>query len=149
MCAASLSATHNTAETGNSQGHGALLSESYHLTCFSYFEAFLLFIAAPQFLKGLHPTHDHSALGLLLLVVVRLMTHGDLLLLDFSSKFAVDMEASARSGQRAILKDPAHVVEQAGGRQHDGGRMEAVLVLQKELRVLVSLAAERLNQSIA
>ena len=90
MCAASLSATHNTAETGNSQGHGALLSESYHLTCFSYFEAFLLFIAAPQFLKGLHPTHDHSALGLLLMVV-RLEAHGDFLLLDFSSEFAVNV----------------------------------------------------------
>ena len=131
MCAASLSATHNTAETGNSQGHGALLSESYHLTCFSYFEAFLLFIAVPQFLKGLHPTHDHSALGLLLLVV-RLMTHGDLLLLDFSSEFSVDMKAGAGVGQGVVLKDPAHVVEQAGGRQHDGGRMEGVLPFEEE-----------------
>ena len=65
-------------------------------------------------------------------MVVRLMAHGDLLLLDFSSKFAVDMEASARSGQRAILKDPAHMVEQAGGRQHDGGRMEGVLPFEEE-----------------
>lgn len=131
MCAASLSVTHNTAETGNSQGHGALLSESYHLTCFSYFEAFLLFIAAPQFLKGLHPTHDHSGLGLLLLVV-RLMTHGDLLLLDFSSEFSVDMKAGAGVGQGVVLKDPAHVGEQAGGRRHDGGRTEGVLPFEEE-----------------
>ena len=76
-------------------------------------------------MKGLHPTHDHSALGLLLLVV-RLMTHGDLLLLDFSSEFSVDMKAGAGVVQGVVLKDPAHVVEQAGGRQHDGGRMEGV-----------------------
>ena len=91
----------------------------------------MLFIAAPQFLKGLHPTHDHSALGLLLLVV-RLMTHGDLLLLDFSSEFSVDMKAGARSGQGVVLKDTAHVIEQAGGRQHDGGRMEGVLPFEEE-----------------
>ena len=72
-------------------------------------------------------------------MVIRLMAHGDLLLLDFSSKFAVDMEASARSGQRAILEDPAHVVEQAGGRQHGGGRTEVTLPFQEELSVLVSL----------
>ena len=93
--------------------------------------SFLLFIA-PQFLKGLHPTHDHSALGLLLLVVVRLMTHGDLLLLDFSSEFSVDMKAGAGVVQGVVLKDPAHVVEQAGGRQHDGGRMEGVLPFEEE-----------------
>ena len=38
-----------------------------------------------------------------------------------------------------ILEDPAHVVEQAGDRQHDGGWTEATLPLQEELCVLVSL----------
>ena len=36
------------------------------------------------------------------------------------------MEAGAGLGQRVILKDPAHVVEQAGDRQHDGGWAEIV-----------------------
>ena len=60
------------------------------------------------------------------------MTHGDLLLLDFSSEFSVDMKAGAGVVQGVVLKDPAHVVEQAGGRQHDGGRMEGVLPFEEE-----------------
>ena len=42
-------------------------------------------------------------------------------------------------GQRVILKDPAHVVEQAGDRQHDGGWAEIVSLLQEELSILISL----------
>ena len=49
------------------------------------------------------------------------------------------METGAGLGQGVILKDPAHVVEQAGGRQHDGGRTEVILVFQEELCILVSL----------
>lgn len=77
------------------------------------------------------------ALVLLLLVVIRLVAQSDFLLLDFSPEFSVDMKAGARSGQRVVLKEPAHVVEQAGGRQHNGGRTKGVLSLQKELGVLV------------
>ena len=58
-------------------------------------------------------------------MVVRLVAHGDLLLLDSSSEFAVHMETGAGSGQGAVLEDLAYVVEQARGRQHDGGRMES------------------------
>ena len=65
-------------------------------------------------------------------MVVRLVAHSDLLLLDLSSEFAVDMETGAGVGQSVVLKDPAHVVEQAGGRQHDGGRMEGVLPFEEE-----------------
>ena len=42
------------------------------------------------------------------------------------------MKAGTRSGQGVILKDTAHVVEQARGRQHDGGRMEGVLPFEEE-----------------
>ena len=49
------------------------------------------------------------------------------------------MKAGAKSGQGVVFEDPAHVVEQAGGRQHDGGRTEVILVFQEELCVLVSL----------
>ena len=49
------------------------------------------------------------------------------------------METGAGLWQGVILKDPAHVVEQAGGRQHDGGRTEVVLPFQEELSVLVFL----------
>ena len=65
-------------------------------------------------------------------MVVRLVAHRDLLLLNFSPQFAVYLEAGFGSGQRVILDDPAHVVEQAGGRQHDGGRMEGVLPFEEE-----------------
>ena len=72
-------------------------------------------------------------------MVIRFVAHSDFLFLNFSPELAVDMDASARSGQRAILEDPAHVVEQAGGRQHNGGRTEVTLPFQEELSVLVSL----------
>ena len=90
-------------------------------------------------MKWSHPTHDHSALVLLLCVVIRLVAQGYFLLLDFSSEFSVDMETGAGLGQGVILKDPAHVVEQASGRQHDGGRTEVTLPFQEELSVLVPL----------
>ena len=49
------------------------------------------------------------------------------------------MKAGARSGQGVILKDSAHMVEQVGGRQHNGGRTEGILPFQEELSVLVPL----------
>ena len=42
------------------------------------------------------------------------------------------MKAGAGVVQGVVLKDPAHVVEQAGGRQHDGGRMEGILPFEEE-----------------
>ena len=79
-----------------------------------------------------HPAHDHAALALLLLMVIRFVAHSEFLCLDFSSQFAVHLQAGTGMGQGVILKDPAHVVEQAGGRQHDGGRMEGVLPFEEE-----------------
>ena len=38
-----------------------------------------------------------------------------------------------------ILKDPAHVVEKPGDRQHHRGWAEIVSLLQKELSILISL----------
>ena len=78
-------------------------------------------------------------MALLLLMVIRFVAHSDFLCLDFSSQFAAHLQAGAGLGQRVILEDPAHVVEQAGGRQHDGGRTEVVLPFQEELSVLVPL----------
>ena len=72
-------------------------------------------------------------------MVIRLVAQGDFLLLDSPSEFAVHMETGAGLWQGVVLKDPAHVVEQAGGRQHDGGRTEVILVFQEELCILVSL----------
>ena len=86
-----------------------------------------------------HPAHDHAALILLLLVVVRLVAHSDFLLLDSPSEFAVHMETGAGLGQGAGLEDPAHVVEQVSDRQHDRGRAEIVSLLQEELSILISL----------
>ena len=79
-------------------------------------------------------------MALLLLMVIRFVAHSDFLCLDFSSQFAVHLQASAGSGQRVILEDPAHVVEQVGDRQHDRGWTEVILPFQEELCVLVSLS---------
>lgn len=49
------------------------------------------------------------------------MDHGNLLFLNFSSEFVADLQAGARLGQRAVLKDPAYMVESEGDCQHDGG----------------------------
>ena len=39
-----------------------------------------------------------------------------------------------------ILKEPAHVVEQPGNRQHHRGRVEIISLLQEELSILISLS---------
>ena len=68
-----------------------------------------------------------------------LVAHSNFLFLNFSPKFAVHLQAGAGPGQGVILEDSAHVVEQAGGRQHNGGRTEVTLPFQEELSVLVPL----------
>ena len=74
-------------------------------------------------------------------MVVRLVAHSNFLFLNFSLEFFVDMKTGTRWGDGVVLKDPAHVVEQAGGRQHGGGWMEVTLAFQEELRVLVPLGS--------
>ena len=107
----SASATHNTTETGNSQGHGPEFRKSYHLGRLvrhrthcqrhpnpgrapsPFLGERVLIVYAPQFLRvgESHSAHDHAALGLLLLMVIRLVAQSDFLLLDLSSEFAVDV----------------------------------------------------------
>ena len=72
-------------------------------------------------------------------MVIRFVAHSEFLCLDFSSQFAVHLQAGAGSGQRVILEDPAHVVEQVSDRQHNRGWTEVILPFQEELRVLVPL----------
>ena len=54
--------------------------------------------------------------------------HGNGLIVSWCNGHLVELAV----GQSVVLKDPAHVVEQAGGRQHDGGRMEGVLPFEEE-----------------
>ena len=55
-------------------------------------------------------------------------------------RLAACREESRVFRQGAVLKAPAHVVEQAGNCQHDRGRSNIIVPLQKELGVLISLS---------
>ena len=72
-------------------------------------------------------------------MVVWLVAQRDPLFPELLVALSVDVQAGTGLGQRVVLKDPAHVVEQAGDRQHYGGRTDFILPLQEELGVLVSL----------
>ena len=73
-------------------------------------------------------------------MVIRLVAHGDLLLADLLEQFTVRSVAARRAGRNGVaLKDPAHVVEQSGGRQEHIGLVGIVEVVHKELCILVSL----------
>ena len=65
-------------------------------------------------------------------MVVWLVAQRDPLFPELLAALSVDVQAGTGLGQRVVLKDPAHVVEQMGGRQHDGGRMEGVLPFEEE-----------------
>ena len=73
-------------------------------------------------------------------MVIRLVTHGDLLFLDFPPQLSVHL-LSHRSGgrHRVVTKDLTQMVEQPGGRQEHIGPAHLIEVLQKESGVLVSL----------
>ena len=71
-------------------------------------------------------------------MVVWLVAQRDPLFPELLVALSVDVQAGTGLGQRVVLKDPAHVVEQAGDRQHYGGRTDFILPLQEELGVLVS-----------
>lgn len=77
---------------------------------------------------------------LLILMVIRLVAQSDTPRLEFLPALPVDAQTSAGSRQGAVLKAPAHVVEQAGNCQHDRGRSNIIVPLQKELGVLISLS---------
>ena len=77
---------------------------------------------------------------LLILMVIRLVAQSDTPRLEFLPALPVDAQTSAGSRQGAVLKAPDHVVEQAGNCQHDRGRSNIIVPLQKELGVLISLS---------
>ena len=73
-------------------------------------------------------------------MVIRLVAHGDLLLLDLPPEFSIYLLAYWDGGRNGVvLKDPAHVVEQLSNRQHHRGRAEIVSLLQEELSIRISL----------
>ena len=73
-------------------------------------------------------------------MIIRLVAHGDLLLLDLPPEFSIHLLAYWDGGRHGVvLKDPAHVVEQLSDRQHDRGRAKIVLLLQEELSIWISL----------
>ena len=86
-------------------------------------------------------SHRHRlALGLLL-VVIRLVTHSDLLLSELRQPLSVDLD-SAGDGERwyLVLKNMAHVMKQSSERQHDRGRLQTVPAVQEKLSVFVALS---------
>ena len=58
-------------------------------TGFLILKAFVVY--SPVIFEGSYPAHNHAALVLFLLVVVRFVAHSDFLSLNFSPKFAVGM----------------------------------------------------------
>ena len=78
---------------------------------------------------------------LLLLMIVLFVAMDETLLPQLLTALAVDVgEPRAALRQGVVLEDPAHVVEQAGNCQHDRGRSNIIVPLQKELGVLISLS---------
>ena len=93
-----------------------------------------------QILIRLHPAHGHATRVLFLLMIIRLVAHGNLLLTDLLAQFAICSVAARRARRNGvILKDPAHVMEQLGGREEHIGLAAVIEVIQKELGVLISL----------
>lgn len=54
-------------------------------------------------------------------MVIRLVTHGDLLLPDLSPQLAVHERDPAAGGRDLLLEDAAYVVEEPGGAGEEGG----------------------------
>ena len=95
---------------------------------------------ACQILIRLHPAHGHAAHSLLLLMVIRLVAHGDLLLADLLEQFAVRSLTARRAGRNGVvLKDAPHVVEQLGSREEHIGTVIIIEVIQEKPGILVSL----------
>ena len=89
-----------------------------------------LFRFVNTFFVSLHP----------LFVIVSLVTHGDFLLPDLLPEFSVYVHLHSSLPLTLLLEDPAHVVEETSGRQHDRGRFQAVPAAQEELSVAVALS---------
>jgi len=73
-------------------------------------------------------------------MIVSLVAHGHTLLGEAFPAFRVDAHARRIVGRLGIVtKDPPHVVEQFGRRQHHGWISELVEAVEEELSVLVAL----------
>ena len=69
----------------------------------------------------------------LLLMIVRLMTHGDPLFLELSAVLSVDLEALVRRvGNRVVPEDPSHVVEHPQDGESDRRAVGIHRVIQQE-----------------
>ena len=61
-------------------------------------------------------------------MIIRLVAQGDLLLTDLLEQFTVCSVTARRAGRNGVvLKNPAHVVEQFGGREE---RIGTVVVIE-------------------
>ena len=56
-------------------------------------------------------------------MIIRLVTEGDALLPQLRQPLAVDLDTGGSGSRGVVPKDIAHVVEQPGGGQQDGGRL--------------------------
>ena len=73
---------------------------------------------------------------LLVLMVIRLVAHGDLLLPDLPPELAIHCDPHPGHGMWVLLlEDAAHVVEERDG----GGEESAIDTVQKKFGVLVAL----------
>ena len=103
----------------------------------------LSLFSATQNLNVLHGEGGTIAV----LVIVRLMSPSYFLLHDPCPELPVDLDAAMDRRRRClVLEYPAHVVEEAGGSQHDRWRLQVIPAVQEELSVVIALGGGWVNQ---
>ncbi len=78
-------------------------------------------------------------------MVIRLVTEGDALLPQQRQPLAVNLDAVGSGSRGVVPEDIAHVVEQPGGRQQDGGRLlfAALHAFHEKFRVGMAVIPRR------
>ena len=78
-------------------------------------------------------------------MVVRLVAEGDALLPQLRQPLAVDLDTGGSGSRGVVTEDIAHVVEQPGGGQQDGGRLlfAALHAFHEKFRVGVAVIPRR------
>jgi len=78
-------------------------------------------------------------------MVIRLVAEGDALLPHLRQPLAVDLDTVGSGSRGVVPKDIAHVVEQPGGRQQDGGRLlfAALHAFHEKFRIAVAVISRR------
>lgn len=78
-------------------------------------------------------------------MVVRLVAEGDALLPQLRQPLAVDLDTGGSGSRGVVTEDIAHVVEQPGGGQQDGGRLlfAALHAFHKKFCVGVAVTPRR------